>query len=1139
MERPRARRQIDGMRRSSIAACRWNWPGLPRGVRFDPSDEELMWHLLAETGEGEAEPHPFIGEFIISLNEDNQTFYSSPHKLPGIKKDGSLSYFFHKSLKAHENKRQMPRKILNGDLGNVCWHKIGKTKPVCIDGVQKGLKTIMVLYMSMSDSDKPKKTNWMMHQYHVGGEEHVEGDLVISKIFYQVKFRQDDKIAHDLGLNNTAGTEEKVAVAPRLCGIRGHAQNSNSISMEVPCQAEEKRTYAGLRNFDYNNGFSKEASNINISLSQFLSDPQQQENDNLACPGHAQHQSHCGLEVERSKSCISDKAEISHHGREEVLDVVMDNYDPKESSYSGKMYFNTAQEGKSSWNMLTSSQSALDGQGHTRSSFLTPAPEVKFETSGQAGFDLHDSNMDDHSVLSGHSTQVKVEPFYHMQQISCNEVSDSISPAAVGMSELLCESGRNDEIDHVTLQERYKLMLSSRNRALDGQSNLEFSGNIEKCATVFASHNRIQGKDSEILPREERREAPLVHLESSDNVCAPEDSSFRLNTNNMKNCFGGNIKDGIQPNNAQFLHEECHHHSTQYDYARSNPVTDSPGVVLSDGHLAVGQSFPSLMLEADRSDENGASGNLLACEASSPEVRLPVNTREPGHLHDMDATMHSSMTAPCLCEVTSPDDSSPGRCKSQQHQEHSCRCSDGTGILGAELLDSVERILHHNDCNHPSKTTKFVFPIEVKAEPSEEITKCIPEKNAKELSSSFSERFSSSNKNLLASVLSSCSVSGRHEDHPSILPEIYIVKKENIDGPATDFIDHIPLMERMQMLSSTSVANLSHDKSVDNALQALPSPECGSSNVNPEKKRFSLRRKRKKTATDSVEAALEEDAPGLLQVLLDKGITVEEIKLYGIVDNNADLPICSSEDSFEELETVIAKLFSEGPSVFKFPHVRQIKGFKAVYCLACLISLIEQARYLRFHRSPVEWGWCRDLQSFIFVFERHNRIVLERPEYGYATYFFELVGSLPIDWQIRRLVTAMKLPCCSRTILLENKPLVVGEDLTEGEALVMEGYGWIRNTGLGTLLNYCDRVVHDKKMERYNSEWRNKIGKLLMKGHDGGRTILSNLPKKVARYMEYRNPEVKQDAPVPSNLPKKVAQYIEYQHPEVKLELEV
>lgn len=51
--------------------------------------------------------------------------------------------------------------------------------------------------------------------------------------------------------------------------------------------------------------------------------------------------------------------------------------------------------------------------------------------------------------------------------------------------------------------------------------------------------------------------------------------------------------------------------------------------------------------------------------------------------------------------------------------------------------------------------------------------------------------------------------------------------------------------------------------------------------------------------------------------------------------------------------------------------------------------------------------------------------MLERPEYGYATYFFELVESLPIEWQIKRLVIAMKLTSCSRISLIENKELVV------------------------------------------------------------------------------------------------------------------
>ncbi|CAH9082337.1 unnamed protein product [Cuscuta epithymum] len=181
--------------------------------------------------------------------------------------------------------------------------------------------------------------------------------------------------------------------------------------------------------------------------------------------------------------------------------------------------------------------------------------------------------------------------------------------------------------------------------------------------------------------------------------------------------------------------------------------------------------------------------------------------------------------------------------------------------------------------------------------------------------------------------------------------------------------------------------------------------------------------------------------------------------------------------------------------------MHSLKGEKASYCLACLFSLVEQAQHLRLRKWPVEWGWCRDLQSFIFVFERHNRIVLERPEYGYATYFFELVGSIPIHWQIRRLITAIKLTSCSRVSLIENRAILVGEDVSEGEARVLVGYGWTPNTGLGSMLNYCDRVVHDRKQqERDSSEWRTKIGKMLIDGYNGGRIVPIELPWSLAKY---------------------------------------
>lgn len=314
-------------------------------------------------------------------------------------------------------------------------------------------------------------------------------------------------------------------------------------------------------------------------------------------------------------------------------------------------------------------------------------------------------------------------------------------------------------------------------------------------------------------------------------------------------------------------------------------------------------------------------------------------------------------------------------------------------------------------------------------------------------------------------------------------------------------VENMCLTDRLNFLMSRKDTDLNIPMSYSSLKKTMPSSSVSSSNFSEsaEPSRIKCARKRKKTATNSVQTALEEDAPGLLEVLVDKGVLVDEIKLYGERENDEALDESFCEDSFSELEAVITKIFSQRQSLIKFPVIRAGKGSRVSYCLACLISLVEQTRYLKLQKWPVEWGWCRDLQSFIFVFPRHNRIVLERPEYGYATYFFELVASLPVEWQIKRLVIAMKLTTCSRISIIENKELSVGEDLAEGEAKVLTEYGWTPNTGLGTMLNYRDRVVHDRKNVD-TSEWRTKIGKLLIDGYVGGAIVMSSIPKRVADY---------------------------------------
>nr|AFK39167.1 unknown [Medicago truncatula] len=162
------------------------WPGLPKGVKFDPSDQEVIWHLLAKCGVGNSKPHPFVDEFIITLEVNDGICYTHPQNLPGVKQDGNASHFFHRAIKAYNTGTRKRRKIHDQDFGDVRWHKTGRTKPVILNGVQKGCKKIVVLYMSSAGGGKAEKTNWVMHQYHLGTEEdEKDGEFVISKVFYQ------------------------------------------------------------------------------------------------------------------------------------------------------------------------------------------------------------------------------------------------------------------------------------------------------------------------------------------------------------------------------------------------------------------------------------------------------------------------------------------------------------------------------------------------------------------------------------------------------------------------------------------------------------------------------------------------------------------------------------------------------------------------------------------------------------------------------------------------------------------------------------------------------------------------------------------------------------------------------------------
>ncbi|KAJ3670609.1 hypothetical protein LUZ60_008035 [Juncus effusus] len=178
---------------------------LPAGVKFDPTDTELLEHL-----EGKARPetrklHPLIDEFIPTIEGENGICSTHPEGLPRLSKDGMIRHFFHRPSKAYTTGTRKRRKVhTDTEGGETRWHKTGKTRPVFIDGKLKGYKKILVLYTNYGKQRKPEKTNWVMHQYHLGSdEEEKDGELVVSKVFYQTQPRQCGGTKEGVGIEIT------------------------------------------------------------------------------------------------------------------------------------------------------------------------------------------------------------------------------------------------------------------------------------------------------------------------------------------------------------------------------------------------------------------------------------------------------------------------------------------------------------------------------------------------------------------------------------------------------------------------------------------------------------------------------------------------------------------------------------------------------------------------------------------------------------------------------------------------------------------------------------------------------------------------------------------------------------------------
>jgi len=77
---------------------------LPAGVKFDPTDQELIEHLEAKVEAKNMKSHPLIDEFIPTIEGEDGICYTHPEKLPGLtdihtdKKFKSSNHLIHYSM---------------------------------------------------------------------------------------------------------------------------------------------------------------------------------------------------------------------------------------------------------------------------------------------------------------------------------------------------------------------------------------------------------------------------------------------------------------------------------------------------------------------------------------------------------------------------------------------------------------------------------------------------------------------------------------------------------------------------------------------------------------------------------------------------------------------------------------------------------------------------------------------------------------------------------------------------------------------------------------------------------------------------------------------------------------------------------
>ncbi|GAQ91072.1 hypothetical protein KFL_007230040 [Klebsormidium nitens] len=275
--------------------------------------------------------------------------------------------------------------------------------------------------------------------------------------------------------------------------------------------------------------------------------------------------------------------------------------------------------------------------------------------------------------------------------------------------------------------------------------------------------------------------------------------------------------------------------------------------------------------------------------------------------------------------------------------------------------------------------------------------------------------------------------------------------------------------------------SISHPTAKDLSNSARESAQTG--------KQLEAGKKKKRTAVE----VLRKDAPELLESLSKAGM-LDDMKLYGD-DFDGDEEAAGSA-SFRALQAVLNKIYDgsasrNGASWTSSGNLGAAHLPK--YSMGALKVLTDEAKRLRRGGRPVEWGWCHKLHAFLFVFEEQNRFVLEWPQYGNATYFFNLEAG-DVQFQLQRLIAVMAIGTVTKNDIVDDRPLERIRGIPPDELRVLEEFGRKPETGLGSFLNFANRVVHDYKDECTLEQWQTRIREELHRGRNTGQIEKSPRP---------------------------------------------